>query len=126
MLEVSNNDISLLSLLGVGQNRNNIEQLKIKNDILENLKICKNYYADTYGNISSCFQNYLRTAPDVLIKKIQDDLRWNLFSNIDSKHEPNTSELLQTFDRFYFVFGRFLEINKLKSFQQVMCLVLFN
>ena len=113
MLEVSNDNISSLNLLGIGQNQNRIEELKIRNDTSENLKICKNYYADIYANVSSCFQNYLRTAPNVLTKKTQDDLRLNLFSNIVLNNEPNTSEILQTFDRFFFAFGRFPAINKL-------------
>ena len=57
--------------------------------------------------------NYLRSAPDVLIKKMQDDLRLNLYSNIDLKNKPNTREILQTFDRFFFALGRFPAINKL-------------
>ena len=113
MLEVSNDDISSLSLLGIGQNQNNIEKKKIINDTTENLKICKNYYADIYANVSRCFQNYLRTAPNVLIEKMQDDVRLNLFSNIDLKNEPNTSKILQTFDRCFFAFGRFPAINEL-------------
>ena len=71
MLEVSNDDISSLSLLGIGQSKNNIEELKIINDTIENLKTCKNYYADIYVNVSSCLQNYLRTTQNVLIKKMQ-------------------------------------------------------
>ena len=42
LLEVSNDDIASLNLLGIGQSQNNIEQLKIINDTIENLKISKN------------------------------------------------------------------------------------
>ena len=112
-LEVSNDDIFSLSLLGIGQNQNNIEQLKIVNDTIENLKICKNYYADVYANVSSCFQNYLKIAPSVLNEKMQDDLRTNFFSNIYLNNELNTSEILQTFDGFFFSFRRFPGINGL-------------
>ena len=69
LLEVSNDDISSLNLLRIGQKQNNIKKLKLINDTIENLKICKNYYADIYANGSSCFQNYLRTTPDGVIKK---------------------------------------------------------
>ena len=41
------------------------------------------------------------------------NLRLNLFSNINLKNEPNTSEILQTFDRFFFALGRFLAVNEL-------------
>ena len=106
LLEVSNGEISLLNL-------NDAEEIKIINDTVENLKICKNCYADIYSNFSGCFQNYLRSAPDVLIEKIQDDLRLDLYSNIDLKNEVNTREILETFDKFFFAFGRFPAINKL-------------
>ena len=44
---------------------------------------------------------------------MQDNLRLNLYSNIDLKNEPNTRQILQTFDRFFFAFGRFHAINEL-------------
>ena len=77
--------------------------MKIINDNVENLEICRNYYTDIYTNISGCFQNYLRSVA-----------RLNLYSNIDFKNEPNTREILQAFDRFFFIFGRFPAINELK------------
>ena len=106
LLEVSSGDISSLNL-------NDAEEIKIINDTVENLKICKYYYADIYANVSGCFQNYLRSTPDVLIEKIQNYLRLNLYSNIDLKNEVNTREVLETSDRFFFAFGRFPAINEL-------------
>ena len=82
LLEVSSDDISSLNLRGISQNQNDIEELKIINDTVEHLGICKNYYDDIYANISGCFQNYLRSAPEVLIEKIKDDLRLNLYFHI--------------------------------------------
>ena len=38
----------------------------------------------------------------LLSNKIQDDLRLNLYSNIDLKNKPNTREILQILDRFFF------------------------
>ena len=55
LLKASNDDIFSLSLLGIDQNQNNIGELKIINDTIENLKLCKNYYADIYAKVSSCF-----------------------------------------------------------------------
>ena len=52
LLEVSNGDISSLILVGISQNQNNMEELKIINDTVENLEKCKNYYADVYANVS--------------------------------------------------------------------------
>ena len=34
----------------------------------------------------------------------------NLFSNIDLKNEPNTSEILQTFDRFFLLLVDFWQL----------------
>ena len=113
LLEVSSDDISSLNLRGISQNQNDIEELKIINDTVAHLGISKNYYDDIYANISGCFQNYLRSAPDLLIEKIQDDLRLNLYFHIFFKNEPNTREILQTFDRFFFSFDGFPAINKL-------------
>ena len=48
LLEVSTGDISSLNV-------NDIDELKIINYTVENLKICKNYYADIYANASICF-----------------------------------------------------------------------
>ena len=44
---------------------------------------------------------------------MQGDLRLNLYSDIDLKNESNTSEILQTFDRFFFAFGGFAAFNEL-------------
>ena len=41
------------------------------------------------------------------------DLRLNLYSYIDLKNKPNAREILQTFDRVFFAFGRFPAINEL-------------
>ena len=77
----------------------------IINDTIENLEICKSYYADIYTNVGCSFQNYLNNAPDVLIKQIEDDLILNLYSSkkifFDLKNKPNTKEVLQIFDRFF-------------------------
>ena len=86
LLEVSNGGISSLGLLGIGQNQNNIEELKIVDDTVENLEKYKNQYADIWANVSGCFQNYLRSASDVVIEKTQDDLRLNMLSDIDLKN----------------------------------------
>ena len=51
--------------------------------------------------------------PDLLIKKILDDLRLNLYSNIDLKSEVDTREILEIFDKFFFAFGRFPATNEL-------------
>ena len=114
MLEVSEGDITLLNLSGISQNENDVEELKSINDTTDNLEICKNYYADIYANVGGSFQNYLKYGPYVLIEKMEDDLRLNLYSSIDLKNEPNTKKIMHTFYRFFFAFGRFPAINELR------------
>ena len=86
MLEVPDGDITLLSL---------------------------SRYSDIYANVSGSFQNYLKNAFDVLTEKVEDDLGLNVYSFIDLKNEPNTKEIMHTFDRFFLAFGRFPAINEL-------------
>ena len=87
--------------------------MKIIDDTIESLEKCKDYYADICINVSGCFQNYLSSASDVLIEKMQNDLKFNMFSDIDLKSEDNTKEIFETFDRFFFPFGRFPAMNEL-------------
>ena len=49
LLEFSSGNISLLNL-------NDAEEIKIINDTVEYLKICKDYYADIYANVSVVFK----------------------------------------------------------------------
>ena len=56
--------------------------MKIVDYTIENLEKCKNYYADYYANVSGCFQNYLKSASDILIEKMQDDLTLSIFSDM--------------------------------------------
>ena len=100
MLEVSEGGITLLNLSRISQNKNDFEELKIINDTIENLEICKNYYADICANVGGSFQNYLRNSPDVLMEKMEDDLKLNLYSSVDLKNEPTAKEIMHTFDNF--------------------------
>ena len=87
-----------------------MNEIQINNNTFENLEICKNFYSDTYENVGCVFQKYLQIVPDVLLQKIQDDIRLNLFVNIDLRNGKNPNEILKIFDRF---FGRFPTINEL-------------
>ena len=44
---------------------------------------------------------------------MEDDFRLNVYSSIDVKNEPKTKEIMHTFNKFFFAFGRFPTINKL-------------
>ena len=107
LLEVSAGDITLLNLSGINQNENDGEELKTTNDTIENLEICQNFMLTFMQMLAVVFKITLKNAPDALIEKMEDDLRLNLYSIIDLKNEPNTKEIIHTFDRFFFAFGRF-------------------
>ena len=56
LLEVSKDDFTSLNLGGfISQNENDVEELKIINETIENLQICKYYYADIYANVGGSF-----------------------------------------------------------------------
>ena len=61
-MEVSDGDISSLNLINISQNRIDTNELKIINDTIENLEICKNYYSDVHANVGRVFQDYLQNA----------------------------------------------------------------
>ena len=68
LLEASKGDITSINLGRIiSQNENDVEELKIMNDTIDNLQICKNVNTDIYVNVDGSFQNYLKNAPDVLI-----------------------------------------------------------
>ena len=102
LLEVSDGDISLLNLINLNQNWNDVNELEIINDTIENLEICKSYYLDIYADVGCVFQNYLQNASDNLIQKIQDDIWLNLFLNTDLKNEQNPYKILKIYDSFFF------------------------
>ena len=126
LVEVSEGDITWLNLHGISQNENDVEELKIINDTIENLEICKNYFAAIYANGSSSFQNYLKIAPDVLIEKMEDDLRLNLYSSIDLKMNLTQKRLYTHSIDFSLHLEDFLQSTNRQLLQQVMCLVLFD
>ena len=90
-----------------------MNEIQINSDTFENPDICKNFYSDIYENVGCVFQKYLQNVPDVLLQKIQDNIRLNLFVNINLRNGQNPNEILKTFDRFFFRFGRFPTINEL-------------
>ena len=113
LLKVSEADNSSFELFNPDHNRVNMNEIQINNDTFENLEICKNFYSDIYENVGCVFQKYLQNVPDVLLQKIQGDIRLNLFVNIDLRNGQNPNEILKIFDRFFFKFGRFPTINEL-------------
>ena len=109
-MEVSDGDISLLTLINLNQNQNDTNELEIINDTIKNLEICKSYYSDIYGNIGCVFPKYLQNASNNLIQKIQDNIMLNLFLNTDLKNERNPNEILKISSSFFFNLVEFLRL----------------
>ena len=53
----------------ISKNENDVKELEITNNIIENLQIYDNYYAEIYAEVGGSFRNYLKSASDVLIQK---------------------------------------------------------
>ena len=109
-MEVSDGDISSLNLINISQNRIDTNELKIINDTIENLEICKSDYSDVHANVGRVFQDYLQNASHNLIQKMQDNIRLNLFLNTDFKNEQNPNEILKIFDIFFKKLVDFLQL----------------
>ena len=110
LLEVSDGDISSLNLINLSQNRIDTNELKIINDTIEDLEICKSYYSDIHAKCWLCFSRLSTDAPHNLIQKMQDNIRLNLFLNTDLKNEQNPNEILQIFDIFFKKLVDFLQL----------------
>ena len=87
--------------------------MKIINETIDNLTICKDYYSDIYAKVGAIFHQYLQKTPAPFNEKMEEDSSPNLYSFIDSKNEYNTEEVMHTFDRFFFAFERFPAFNVL-------------
>ena len=113
LLAVSEGDVTFLNLSGVDDSsQSDFEEIKIINDTIDNLAICKNYYSNIYANIGATFHQYLQKTPPK-IEEMEDDLTLNHYSFINLKNEYITEEVMHTFDRFFFAFARFLAIDNL-------------
>ena len=69
--------------------------------------LCKALYNVTYISIASNLHEYLRNIPKIELEKIDEDFRLNAFCFIDFENEYNTKEIIDYFNYFFHVFGRF-------------------
>ena len=53
---------------------------------------------------------------------MEDDLRLQLYSNVDLKNEQNPREILKFFDKCFFKFGRFPAVSDLRLCRWVLSL----
>ena len=83
---VSKCDITSLNLSGVdGSSQNNFKEIKVINDTIENLTICKGYCSNIYVNIGATFHQYLQKIHAFLIEKMEEYLTLKHYSLISLK-----------------------------------------
>ena len=96
-----------MNLGGVGLNQNRFDEIKVFNNSINNLTICKELYANLYANVGSSFHDYLQHIPEQHLSKTEENLRINIYSFVYVQNQYHTKEVMNTFDRFFDMFGRF-------------------
>ena len=109
LLEVSTDQVDISSF-------SNPNELSIISQTSENLHICKEYYNSIYHNVAGCFQEYLIRLPDLFVGKMENDMKINLFSNIDLKNEKGPADIFKIFDTFFINSVDFLLLKNLLLF----------
>ena len=84
-----------------------MDENKIVLNTTENLVLCKAVYNVTYISIASNQHEYLENIPKIDLGRIYEDLRLNGFYFIDFENEYNTKEIMDSFNYFFYVFGKF-------------------
>ena len=80
LIEISEGNITALDFSAT---QNNFNEIKILNNIKDNLNIHNDYYNEIYNNIGHHFAEYLKTLPETLINEIEKYLMLNSYSFID-------------------------------------------
>ena len=111
MLQVSQGNISSLNMSRVSSdNENNFEDIKIVNDTIDNLTICKDTYSYFYSNIGCALQRFLQATHKKYIEKMEKDLAQNHYF-INLKNEQNTGGIYGKFlPNFSLLLGDFQEL----------------
>ena len=71
------------------------------------MNYCKDYYQTGFDNIAYFFYLYIKEIHDVFVKKMEDDISWEIFFHKPLKSIENPRELLKLFSQFFFKTGRF-------------------
>ena len=91
-------------------NENNFEDIKIVNDAIDNLTICKDTYSYFYSNIGCALQRFLQATHNKYIEKMEKDLAQNHYF-INLKNEQNTGGIYGKFlPKFSLLLGDFQEL----------------
>ena len=114
ILEVcqSNNGSELTQLVSAKEIK-----IKIIENSVENLTICKSLYKNFYNQIASNLSDTLRNLQPNGLDEIDKDLRLNYFF-IDFDNENNQDEIMSADSYFYHALGRFP--GKLDKFQNLI------
>ena len=88
-------------------------------DIIQNFKIVIELYMYLQNTIGEFLIEYLHNCPISKQEKIDEDLRLNTFEFLNFQNNYNSKELLNTYDFFFYKFGRFpSDLNLTKVFQK--------
>ena len=82
------------------------KEIKIIENSVENLTICKSLYTNLYNQITSNLSDALRNLQPNELDEIDKDLRLNYFF-IDFDNENNQDEIMSAYSYFYHAFGCF-------------------
>ena len=80
------------------------KEIKIIENSVENLTICKSLYTNFYNQIASNLSDALRNLQPNGLDEIDEDLRLNYFF---TDFENNQDEIMSAYSYFYHAFGRF-------------------
>ena len=82
------------------------KEIKITENSVENLAICKSLYTNFYNQIASNLSDALRNLPPNKLDEIDKDLRLNYFF-IDFDNKNNQGEIMTAYSDFYNALVRF-------------------
>ena len=82
------------------------KEVKIIENSVENLTICKTLYTNFYNQIAGNLSEAIRNLPSDALDEIDKDLRLNYFFT-DFNNENNQDEIMNAYSYFYHALGRF-------------------
>ena len=82
------------------------KEIKIIENSVENLTICKSLYTNFYNQTASNLSDALRNLPPNELDEIDKDLRSNYFF-IDFDNKNNQDEIMSAYSYFYHALSRF-------------------
>ena len=115
LIEISNDDIKY------GDAIKNEAESNVIDKTIDNLDYCKGTYNRAFNDIAINLKKTLEHMQRRHVKKIQYKLGTKVFRAIDIIDNPNITEVLQLFSRYFFKTGTFPTEKILSMFLRVKC-----